>query len=359
MSQQYYDRPHKRWKHDKILADNEFRRGSVLRILLRNFLTFDDTEVFPGARLNVVLGPNGSGKSSITHAICLACGGSPAHVGRSNDMTSFVKQGTPADEESFVEVDLLDETAVVTVRRTINAVTKGSKWSMDGDSCPEKDVKALMVKLSIDMGNLCHFMPQDRVGLFSRNTGQDTLRMTLQSIPDPDNPSQTLAEEQDALANLEETQIELAKDVTAKQAACVQIKSQLAAMQGEVERMRARQRAAEHLDLCKLRHMAEVAKEGARRVTELQEAVAAAEAALSAAEGGLRPLQATLRGLKTRQAGHEATHRHAQTALDAARTQVATASADLEQLDIQVDDAERNLKSIETSRRTTSTRCTN
>lgn len=59
-----------------------YRPGFLLRVRMVNFLTYDDGEVFPGPRLNVILGPNGTGKSTVTHAICLVCGGSPATVGK-------------------------------------------------------------------------------------------------------------------------------------------------------------------------------------------------------------------------------------------------------------------------------------
>jgi predicted ATPase len=64
-----------------LIKKKGYRNGSVLRVRMHNFLTFDDCEVFPGPRLNVILGPNGTGKSTVTHAICLACCGSPATVG--------------------------------------------------------------------------------------------------------------------------------------------------------------------------------------------------------------------------------------------------------------------------------------
>ena len=56
------------------LLTKGYCRGSILRCRMRNFLTYDDAEVFPGPKLNVLLGPNGTGKSAITHAVCLACG---------------------------------------------------------------------------------------------------------------------------------------------------------------------------------------------------------------------------------------------------------------------------------------------
>jgi structural maintenance of chromosomes protein 5 len=68
-----------------LIKKKGYRNGSVLRVRMHNFLTFDDCEVFPGPRLNVILGPNGTGKSTVTHAICLACCGSPATVGKIHD----------------------------------------------------------------------------------------------------------------------------------------------------------------------------------------------------------------------------------------------------------------------------------
>lgn len=45
--------------------------GSIVRMKLTDFLTYDDAEFRPGPYLNMVLGPNGTGKSSIACAICL------------------------------------------------------------------------------------------------------------------------------------------------------------------------------------------------------------------------------------------------------------------------------------------------
>jgi len=59
-----------------------YRVGSIYRVKMKNFLTYDECEVFPGPKLNVVIGPNGTGKSTMTHAICLACCGSAGDVGK-------------------------------------------------------------------------------------------------------------------------------------------------------------------------------------------------------------------------------------------------------------------------------------
>lgn len=68
-----------------------FKPGSIVRVKMMNFLTYDECEVFPGPKLNVVIGPNGTGKSTLTHAICLACCGSTGDVGitRTLSIASF------------------------------------------------------------------------------------------------------------------------------------------------------------------------------------------------------------------------------------------------------------------------------
>uniref|UniRef100_A0A673L876 Structural maintenance of chromosomes protein 5 n=1 Tax=Sinocyclocheilus rhinocerous TaxID=307959 RepID=A0A673L876_9TELE len=59
-----------------------FVEGSILRITMRNFLTYDHSEVFPGPKLNMIVGANGTGKSSIVCAICLGLAGKTAVLGR-------------------------------------------------------------------------------------------------------------------------------------------------------------------------------------------------------------------------------------------------------------------------------------
>ncbi len=64
----------------------------------------------------ILLGPNGSGKSALTHAICLACGGNPKSIGRSDDISQFVKRGKEG-ELAFCEVDVLTEDGITTVMK--------------------------------------------------------------------------------------------------------------------------------------------------------------------------------------------------------------------------------------------------
>ena len=52
--------------------------GSIVRIQLFNFVTYDFVEFNPGPYLNMIIGPNGTGKSSIACAIALGLNFSPS-----------------------------------------------------------------------------------------------------------------------------------------------------------------------------------------------------------------------------------------------------------------------------------------
>lgn len=94
----------------EILKNLGYKKGMILRVKMVNFLTYDECEVFPGPKLNVILGPNGTGKSTIMHAVCLACAGSPATVGRSPKLSQFIKKGKEqASEGTYVEIDLMSK----------------------------------------------------------------------------------------------------------------------------------------------------------------------------------------------------------------------------------------------------------
>lgn len=58
-------------------ADSRYVVGSITRIKLINFMTYDFVEFRPGPCLNMILGPNGTGKSSIAAAIAIGLGFSP------------------------------------------------------------------------------------------------------------------------------------------------------------------------------------------------------------------------------------------------------------------------------------------
>ncbi|OAX43369.1 P-loop containing nucleoside triphosphate hydrolase protein [Rhizopogon vinicolor AM-OR11-026] len=163
--------------------DDGFIPGSIVRIQLHNFLTYDWVEFRPGPYLNMILGPNGTGKSSIACAICLGLNWPPSILGRANEISSFVKHGK---ESGYIEIELKGAKGQknLTIRRNLSAKSKGSTLSLNGKSCTGKEISTRMAKLNVQVGNLCSFLPQDKVSEFAQMTPQQLLRETQRAAGD-------------------------------------------------------------------------------------------------------------------------------------------------------------------------------
>lgn len=133
--------------------------GSIVRVALVNFVTYDKVEFSPGPSLNMVLGPNGTGKSTLACAIALGLGFPPKvcpisavvrpevefretrradsstlfHqvLGRSGKLAEFVKTGY---EESTIEIELkgLPGQGNATIKRILNKDNDKSKFTLNG-----------------------------------------------------------------------------------------------------------------------------------------------------------------------------------------------------------------------------------
>jgi structural maintenance of chromosomes protein 5 len=83
-----------------------FPPGSILRVSMKNFVTYTNAEFFAGPNMNLVIGPNGSGKSTIVCAICLGLGYPPTVLGRATATGDYVQHGKDSAE---VEIELADK----------------------------------------------------------------------------------------------------------------------------------------------------------------------------------------------------------------------------------------------------------
>lgn len=61
----------------RSMAHHSYVKGSILRVRLENFVTYDYVDFRPGPHLNMIIGPNGTGKSTIVCGIVLGLGGTP------------------------------------------------------------------------------------------------------------------------------------------------------------------------------------------------------------------------------------------------------------------------------------------
>ncbi|KAF2635035.1 P-loop containing nucleoside triphosphate hydrolase protein [Massarina eburnea CBS 473.64] len=152
--------------------------GSLVRVKLTNFVTYTAAEFHLGPSLNMIIGPNGTGKSTLVCAICLGLGWSPINLGRAKEIGEFVKHGHP---EAEIEIELAasaNQTPNPIIRRVIRKEGNKSQFYIGRKSVPQKDVTALAKSFSIQIDNLCQFLPQDRVVEFAKLEPIELLRET-------------------------------------------------------------------------------------------------------------------------------------------------------------------------------------
>uniref|UniRef100_A0A2K5LL29 Structural maintenance of chromosomes protein 5 n=2 Tax=Cercocebus atys TaxID=9531 RepID=A0A2K5LL29_CERAT len=166
-----------------VQSSGSFVEGSIVRISMENFLTYDICEVSPGPHLNMIIGANGTGKSSIVCAICLGLAGKPAFMGRADKVGFFVKRGC---SRGMVEIELFRASGNLVITREIDVAKNQSFWFINKKSTTQKVVEEQVAALNIQVGNLCQFLPQDKVGEFAKLSKIELLEATEKSIGPPE-----------------------------------------------------------------------------------------------------------------------------------------------------------------------------
>ncbi|XP_077331082.1 structural maintenance of chromosomes protein 5 [Lithobates pipiens] len=157
--------------------------GAIVRIKMENFLTYDLCEVFPGPHLNMIVGANGTGKSSIVCAICLGLAGKTSFIGRADKVGFYVKRGC---QKGMVELELYKASGNLIITREIQVSNNQSTWYINGRSASLKSVEEQVAAMNIQVGNLCQFLPQDKVGEFAKLSKTELLEATEKSIGPPE-----------------------------------------------------------------------------------------------------------------------------------------------------------------------------
>lgn len=163
----------------ELNAPRKHQPGSIVRVKLTDFVTYTNAEFLLGPNLNMIIGPNGTGKSTLVCAICLGLGWKTSHLGRAKDIGEFVKHGA---KKGYIEIELAGDPA----RHQQNPVIKtritreGSKtdFYINGKKSNNKHVLELARSFSIQVDNLCQFLPQDRVVEFAALSPVDLLAQT-------------------------------------------------------------------------------------------------------------------------------------------------------------------------------------
>ncbi|KAI0287939.1 hypothetical protein B0F90DRAFT_1827934 [Multifurca ochricompacta] len=135
-------------------------------------------------RVDMIISPNGTGKSSIACAIALGLNWPPSILGRASELNSFVKIGAT---DGYIEIELKGKIGKknLVVRRNLSSTSKGSTYHLNGQAATGREVTNKMNELNIQVGNLCSFLPQDKVSEFAHMSSQQLLRETQRAAGDP------------------------------------------------------------------------------------------------------------------------------------------------------------------------------
>lgn len=184
--------------------DDVFQPGSIVRVKLKNFVTYTAAEFHLGPSLNMIIGPNGTGKSTLVCAICLGLGWSSEHLGRAKELSAFVKHGAA---EAEIEIELAKAEGMRTnpvVRRVLRREDNKTIFFLNDKHSTKSAVMEMCKEFSIQIDNLCQFLPQDRVVEFAKMKDTERLRATLNAAARPE-----MSEWHDVLKTLREEEKDL------------------------------------------------------------------------------------------------------------------------------------------------------
>ncbi|XP_069672097.1 structural maintenance of chromosomes protein 5 [Periplaneta americana] len=157
--------------------------GSIVRIFLEDFITYKKVVFEPNSHLNVIIGPNGTGKSTLVCAMVLGLGGKPKVLGRATNINSYIRANCKIAK---VEIELKNTSGPNYIVTRILTDDGKSSWQLNGQSATQKQVDELIMKLNIQVDNLCQFLPQDRVADFSKMNSQQRLESTMKCVGSPE-----------------------------------------------------------------------------------------------------------------------------------------------------------------------------
>lgn len=159
----------------------DFQPGHIKQVTLENFTTYSYVQFKLSPSLNMIIGPNGTGKSTLVSAICLGLGGKLDLIKRKS-LKSMIKTDATT---SIIEIILQDEyNKELVIKRTFTE--NSTKWEINGRKSTETQVVQRVTKLNIQLNNLCHFLPQERVAEFAGLSPEKLLVETQRTLKSGD-----------------------------------------------------------------------------------------------------------------------------------------------------------------------------
>lgn len=265
-----------------------------MRIRLRNFMTYSDITLKPGPKLNIILGPNGTGKSAIVCSIIVGLGGDVSLTGRASTITALVQWNC---DWCSTEIELYNdcgrnyvvERKIIITGRNENKIDHRSEWRINNRNCNKQDIKKLTTELSIEVDNLCQFLPQDKVEAFVGMNSCQLLTSTLKAVGD-----NQLVKDHAKLVKMTDEICENERKLARLKEDCQHNEVNARRLEADVEKLKERQELVKLKSICSdkihyVRH-----QEAKKNVQDAKETLATLQADLHRAESSCAPYQKSL-----------------------------------------------------------------
>ncbi|XP_018567595.1 structural maintenance of chromosomes protein 6 [Anoplophora glabripennis] len=214
---------------DEDNNNSQKRAGTIMYMILKNFMCHSLLEVNFTNNISIVIGKNGSGKSAILTALVVGLGGKASLTNRGSSVKGFVKVGKSSGS---IEIELYNEGPMayrpnvygkrITIIRNLSANGSGSYRirSEKGEiiSTQSREVQNITISLNIQVDNpICilnqdtsrNFLssndPKNKFTLFMRATKLETLESEYKKIETNKTKSiQTMTEKENSFRKLQD-----------------------------------------------------------------------------------------------------------------------------------------------------------
>ena len=218
----------------------------------------------------------------------------PQHLGRAKEVSEYVKHGC---QEAMIEIELAKDGKRfknnIIIRCTIKRDGNKTTFSVNGKPQGKKAVIELCKSLSIQIDNLCQFLPQDKVVEFAAMTPVELLRSTQRAVA-----SQEMIDMHENLKELRRKQ----KDIQAKNATDQEqldnLESRQRLQEADVERMREREMIEKHVKMLEAARPFAAYRTARAAFQEAKERKKAAQTELTRLEKEVEP---SLRAVKAKE----------------------------------------------------------
>lgn len=205
-------------------------------------------------------------------------------------MDSMIKSGA---KESRIEITLKnkDDLPNVVIERRFFLKVNRSKWTVNGSESDAVHVRLIVKGLNIQLDNLCHFLPQERVAEFASLSPEKLLLETERTIGD-----NSLLEKHELLIELDEKWVDLTKTLENLETTISDLTADVEKFEQEAQKYQEYEDKAKEIDHHKKLLPYAKLQDVKDRMKSLKKIRDSAKAALQEFSANTRPLEVLKKG---------------------------------------------------------------